>query len=320
MSIIRGPRPNRNFYILDKKISEDKRLSWASRGLLIYLLGKPNHWQVSVQALVNETKASTRPTGRDATWSLLRELIEAGYCTRHQSRKPDGTVGEMEYTISEDCANHPLTAYPCTDEPCTANPTLVSIDSKKGLNEKQGLNITAAPLAPPTVSAKPTKGAKLVTAEESALQEACRTTWSAYSSAYEVRYGAAPLRNVQASSKLKQFVLRIGHQDSPDVARFFVERISDPFVLRSYHGVGLLLQNAEAYHTQWVTNKTHVEPTTAYQARQDSRANFFKTVTTQGRKNANLHTFDDSNTVECESQFIGAYPDGEADPMGCPGF
>ena len=135
-----------------------------------------------------------------------------------------------------------------------------------------------------------------------------------------MRYGAAPLRNVQASSKLKQFVLRIGHQDSPDVARFFVERISDPFVLRSYHGVGLLLQNAEAYHTQWVTNKTHVEPTTAYQARQDSRANFFKTVTTQGRKNANLHTFDDSNTVECESQFIGAYPDGEADPMGCPGF
>lgn len=324
MSIIRGPRPNRNFYILDKKISEDKRLSWASRGLLIYLLGKPNHWQVSVQALVNETKASTRPTGRDATWSLLRELIEAGYCTRHQSRKPDGTVGEMEYTISEDCANHPLTDCPCTDEPCTADPALVSIDFKEGLNEKQRLTITAAPSAPPTELAKLSKAGKLTTPEESALQKACATTWSAYSSAYELRYGAPPLRNVQASSKLKQFVLRIGHQESPDVARFFVDRISDPFVLRSYHGVGLLLQNAEAYHTQWVTNRTHVEPTTAHQARQEEKANFLRALTGYGRKNANQSQFsnrlDDRNTVEGESQFVDTYPDRQANQLDKPGF
>lgn len=141
MSIIRGPRPDGNFYILDKKISEDKRLSWAGRGLLVYLLGKPNHWQVSVQALVNEIKASPKPTGRDATWSLLRELIEAGYCTRHQVRKADGTLGEMDYTISEDSSLHPLTdspctAYPCTGEPCTANPTQVSIDLQQGLKKK----------------------------------------------------------------------------------------------------------------------------------------------------------------------------------------
>ena len=151
MSIIRGPRPEGNFYILDKKISEDKRLSWASRGLLIYLLGKPNHWQVSVQALVNDTKASTKPTGRDATWSLLRELIDAGYCTRHQFRKADGTLGEMDYTISEDSINHPLTdspctAYPGTDEPGTANPTQVSIEAKQGLNgDKKGLSSADAP-------------------------------------------------------------------------------------------------------------------------------------------------------------------------------
>lgn len=142
MSIIRGPRPEGNFYILDKKISEDKRLSWASRGLLIYLLGKPNHWQVSVQALVNETKASPKPTGRDGAWSLLRELIEAGYCTRHQVRKADGTLGEMDYTISEDSSAHtltdsPCTAYPGTAEPFTAYPTQVSIDLKQGLKKTE---------------------------------------------------------------------------------------------------------------------------------------------------------------------------------------
>ena len=141
MSIIRGPRPDSNFYILDKKISEDKRLSWAGRGLLIYLLGKPNHWQVSVQALVNETKGSPKATGRDATWSLLRELMDAGYCTRNQTRKSDGTLGEMDYMISEDSRLHPLTvepltAYPGTAEPGTANPTQVSIELKQGLKKK----------------------------------------------------------------------------------------------------------------------------------------------------------------------------------------
>jgi hypothetical protein len=159
VSIIRGPRPDSNFYILDKKISEDKRLSWAGRGLLIYLLGKPNHWQVSVQALINETKASPKPTGRDATWSLLRELIEAGYCTRTQARKADGTLGEMDYMISEDSSLHPLTAEPCTAEPltaepCTANPTQVSIDLKQGLkNTEQGLKKSADAPAPRTAKA-----------------------------------------------------------------------------------------------------------------------------------------------------------------------
>ena len=144
MSIIRGPRPDSNFYILDKKISEDKRLSWSGRGLLIYLLGKPNHWQVSVQALVNETKASAKPTGRDATWGLLKELIDAGYCTRTQVRKADGTLGEMDYLISENAKLHPGTAEPGTAEPGTAepgtaNPTQVSIEPVLRIEPEQTL-------------------------------------------------------------------------------------------------------------------------------------------------------------------------------------
>lgn len=38
MSIIRGPRPESNWYALDKRIIEDTRLTWAARGLLVFLL------------------------------------------------------------------------------------------------------------------------------------------------------------------------------------------------------------------------------------------------------------------------------------------
>ena len=35
MSVVRGPRPESNWYALDKRISEDTRLTWAARGLLV---------------------------------------------------------------------------------------------------------------------------------------------------------------------------------------------------------------------------------------------------------------------------------------------
>lgn len=153
MSIIRAPRPEGNFYILDKRISEDCRLSWAARGLLVYLLGKPDHWVVSVQALINETSGARIKSGRDAVWALLGELMTAGYCQRVQSRNDDGTMGGMNYMISESASfvqphqDQPFTGDPFTGQPGTANPPLVSTDKKQGLKKKQELRESAG--APP---------------------------------------------------------------------------------------------------------------------------------------------------------------------------
>lgn len=127
MSIRRAPRPASNFYVLDKSISEDKRLSWAARGMLVYLLGKPDHWKVSVAALVNETTGSARQTGRDGVYSLLRELEEAGYLVKSQGRRGGGRFDQNDYVVTETPA--PLPAQPLADEP-----TQVSTESKQVLN------------------------------------------------------------------------------------------------------------------------------------------------------------------------------------------
>lgn len=134
MSIIRAPRPEANFYMLNKSISEDGRLSWAARGLLVFLLGKPDHWAVSVTHLRNETAKSSKPTGRDGVYGLLQELIAAGYVERRQERGESGLLGETNYVVSET----PLPALPYPVEPLPAqpypaNPTLVSIEGKQGL-------------------------------------------------------------------------------------------------------------------------------------------------------------------------------------------
>jgi len=130
--IIRAERPDSNFYILDKKISEDKKLSWGARGLLVFLLGKPDNWQVSTQNLINETSGSGKPTARDGVRSLVNELIEAGYIKRHQIKGESGKIEGVNYLVSEVAKPEtpkPETANPATAKPATANPPLIRTET-----------------------------------------------------------------------------------------------------------------------------------------------------------------------------------------------
>lgn len=144
MSIIRAARPQSNFYILDKRISEDRGLTWAARGLLIFLLGKPDNWRISPEHLRKETETTTKPTGRDGIYAILTELITSGYVERRANRKEDGTLAGYDYIVYDEpillgdveinpFPPKPDTASPDTAQPFPANPTLVSTDVKEVL-------------------------------------------------------------------------------------------------------------------------------------------------------------------------------------------
>lgn len=132
MSIIRAPRPEGNFYLLNKAISEDQRLSWGARGMLVFLLGKPDHWEVSTHHLIGQTKDCLgKASGRDAVRGLIRELEQAGYLQIFLERAEGGEFGGRSYTVSES----PATDYPGPVEPSPVNPPLVSIEGKQGLKK-----------------------------------------------------------------------------------------------------------------------------------------------------------------------------------------
>jgi hypothetical protein len=115
------------------------------------------------------------------------------------------------------------------------------------LNRNRTVTEPLQPTSPTAVKV----AAEPVDEKETALQAACRATWAAYSEAYERRYGAKPVRNQAVNAKVKQFVLRIGHEESPAVAEFYVDKVSDNFVVLKVHDVGMLLAGAEGYRTQW---------------------------------------------------------------------
>lgn len=86
MTTIRLVR-RRRFTTIDRGIVTDNRLSLKAKGLMLWLLDKPDDWQVR-----SEDIARIGPDGRDSVRSGLQELERAGYIQRKTERLPDGTL------------------------------------------------------------------------------------------------------------------------------------------------------------------------------------------------------------------------------------
>lgn len=89
-------RPN-NFVMLDKTFLEDDRLSFKAKGILAYLLSKPDNWKVIVGNLVKYFK-----DGKSAVYAGLKELKECGYYVKTPIRSEDGRrISRWESTVYE---------------------------------------------------------------------------------------------------------------------------------------------------------------------------------------------------------------------------
>ena len=94
MSIIRVKK-DKNYFAASNKPFNDKRLSWEARGVMGYLLSKPDDWQVRFFDLINQGDAKRFKMRR-----ILKELEDCGYLTRQRIRKDDGTYDWMS-TVHE---------------------------------------------------------------------------------------------------------------------------------------------------------------------------------------------------------------------------
>jgi hypothetical protein len=79
-------------------------------------------------------------------------------------------------------------------------------------------------------------------------------TWQKYFAAYRKRYGVDPVRNAKTNSQMKSFVTRIGENESPHVAEFFVG-CGDSWFCKQGHSLDTLLKNAENLRMRWATGK-----------------------------------------------------------------
>lgn len=87
--------------------------------------------------------------------------------------------------------------------------------------------------------------------------KASAAVWSAYSQAYETKYGVQPVRNAKVNGQIAQLVGRLGEDEAAGVASFYLGNRNSLYVAAK-HCTDLLLRDAEKLRTEWVTgNVTH---------------------------------------------------------------
>ncbi|MFE5894847.1 hypothetical protein ACFQ6E_38780 [Streptomyces sp. NPDC056462] len=94
--IRRGVMAADPFTQVANSVFRDSRLSFKAKGIFGYVSTHANGWQVTVADLVR-----LGPDGREAVRTGLGELEAHGYLFRERLRRPDGTLGEIVYGITD---------------------------------------------------------------------------------------------------------------------------------------------------------------------------------------------------------------------------
>lgn len=96
MAYIRTTKRENPFVQIDKYFLEDSNLSWEAKGILAYILSRPNDWKINHKDLVKKSNG-----GKAKVESALLELLANGYCNWYQERNEDGSFGEWIYDVYE---------------------------------------------------------------------------------------------------------------------------------------------------------------------------------------------------------------------------
>lgn len=127
MSIIRVVKDRKNPYAqIDKEALYNPEMSWKAKGILAYLLSKPDDWKININDL--EKKATD---GRDSVRTGLIELEKAGHIHKKRTQNNLGKFSGWDYVLYES----PKTENPTSDNPTSGKPT-----SEKPISDKVASN------------------------------------------------------------------------------------------------------------------------------------------------------------------------------------
>lgn len=96
MSIVKIQKRLNPYAQIDVSCLNDNRLSWRAKGILCYLLSKPDTWKIRVADIWAKGKE-----GRNAVQDALNELKEFGYADLRLVQGEGGRLGGYEWTIYE---------------------------------------------------------------------------------------------------------------------------------------------------------------------------------------------------------------------------
>jgi len=112
-------------------------------------------------------------------------------------------------------------------------------------------------------------------------------TWERYAAAYKRRYNVDPVRNAQTNGQLANLVARLGKDEAPAVAEFYVQHNNRLYVA-ALHTVMLLLRDAESLRTQWARGQAVTSIEAAQVERTQANSNAFAPMLAEAQQRERL--------------------------------
>jgi len=154
MSIIRV-RKDAKYFAASNEPFNDTRLSWETRGMMGYLLSKPDGWEVRMADLQKQG-----PAGRDKLRRMLSEARMYGYMNRIRKTLPGGKFDWTTEVYESPSLNpkpqtsggfsatgkkkKPVAGLPQVEKPVTGKPVdIVSTDGTSTESDDEGRPLTA---------------------------------------------------------------------------------------------------------------------------------------------------------------------------------
>lgn len=117
---IHNKRLDSHFTVISNLMIEDPNLSWAAKGLLSYIVSRPNNWNIKTWQLAEIFKG--RGGGLKSIWTLIKELKKNGYILYTKSKNLKGQW-QHRYDVFPMKFGHfqnmfPHSSLPGMDLPC----------------------------------------------------------------------------------------------------------------------------------------------------------------------------------------------------------
>ncbi len=127
--------PKNPYVIVDKRPFEKPYMSWKAKGLLGYLLSRPDDWTVRLGDLVKRSTDKMH-----ATRQALRELVMAGHALQVEYRHPNGKYAGTVYEVHErPLYENPLAVYPKAEKRTLNNIELTDKENQEEEGKTQNL-------------------------------------------------------------------------------------------------------------------------------------------------------------------------------------
>lgn len=131
-------------------------------------------------------------------------------------------------------------------------------------------------IAPSALPGKPARKRASKPAVDSA------PTWEAYANAYQDRYSVKPVRNASVNAQIATFIAKLGVEEAPAVARFFVGHQNGLYV-SAMHPANLLVRDAEKLRTEWATGRQVTRMNGMHADRTQTNLNAFAPLIAEAR-------------------------------------